>query len=98
MIPLIAHTTVVAGQRLDVRSLAGGALHPYYPGFDYFFFDRAAAQALSTSTQPFSIGLPWWDDWCPLSLALRGYRLQCVGRPAVLHLAHEARTDVRTMP
>lgn len=93
LVPLVEQKTVVTGQRLDARTLAGGALHQYFPGFDYFFFDREAAEILSKSMQPFSMGLPWWDYWCPLSLALRGFGLQSIARPAVLHLAHESRTD-----
>jgi hypothetical protein len=34
---LVPKKTLVTGQRYDVRSLAGGALHVYVPGFDYFF-------------------------------------------------------------
>jgi Tfp pilus assembly protein PilF len=97
LISLIEQKIVLTGQRLDVRTLEGGALHQYFPGFDYFFFGREAAAALSTSTLPFSMGLPWWDYWCPLSLASRGFRLQCLASPVVLHLAHESRTDARTM-
>jgi tetratricopeptide (TPR) repeat protein len=97
LIAPVAQKTVFTGQRLDVRTLMGGALHPYFPGFDYFFFDRSAAIALSAPSHLFSMGLPWWDYWCPLSLAMRGYRLQCLARPAVLHLAHESQTDARTL-
>jgi tetratricopeptide (TPR) repeat protein len=93
---VVARRTIITGQRLDVRTLAGGALHPYFPGFDYFFFDRTAAAALSKMDHPFSLGLPWWDYWCPLILALSGYDLRSIVRPAVLHLAHDARTDARS--
>lgn len=92
----VSRKTVVTGQRLDVRTLSGGALHYYLPGFDYFFFDHAAADALAKSTLPFSMGLPWWDYWCPLHLALHGYELRNVTHPAVLHLAHESRTNAHT--
>ena len=93
---MIAQKTVVTGQRLDARSLTGGALHQYFPGFDYFFFDHAAADALAQTVLPFSMGLPWWDYWFPLCLAFRGYELRNVTKPAVLHLAHESRTEART--
>ena len=86
----------VTGQRYDVRTLSGGALHRYFAGFDYFFFDRAAAETLAQSTQPFSMGLPWWDYWFPLSLMLRGYQVQCIARPAVLHLVHQQQVNART--
>jgi tetratricopeptide (TPR) repeat protein len=93
---IVSRNVFVTGQRYDVRTLSGGALHRYFPGFDYFFFDRAAAEALARSTQPFSMGLPWWDYWFPLSLMLRGYELQCVERPAILHLFHEQQVNART--
>jgi tetratricopeptide (TPR) repeat protein len=88
--PIIARKTVATGQRYDTRMLAGGALHRYLPGFDYFFFDHGAANALAETILPFCIGLPWWDYWCPLSLALKGYDVRCVARPVVLHLGHES--------
>ncbi len=93
---LAGQKALVTGHRYDVRTLAGGVLHPYLPGFDYFFFDHAAADVLAKTDRPFSLGLPWWDYWFPLSLALRGYRLLTVTSPAVLHLAHESQTDART--
>jgi hypothetical protein len=95
---LVARKTVAAAQRLDVRALAGGALHRYTPGFDCFFFDRAAAAGLASDTRPFTMGMPWWDYWLPVTLALRGYALECFARPAVLHLFHDSRTDARSRP
>jgi hypothetical protein len=86
---LVAQKCVVTGQRCDTKSLAGGALHRYFPGFDYFFFDKPAAEDLASDTHPFSIGLPWWDYWLPITLKMRGYEIRCVARPATLHLAHE---------
>ena len=95
---VVARKTVAAAQRLDVRALAGGALHRYTPGFDCFFFDGAAAADLSTDTRPFAIGLPWWDYWLPVTLALRGYAIECFARPAVLHLFHDSQTEARSRP
>src|SRR5258705_2093855 len=86
---LVAQRCVVTGQRCDTKSLAGGALHRYFPGFDYFFFDKAAAVDLAREKRPFSIGLPWWDYWLPIILRMRGYDIRCVARPVTLHLAHE---------
>jgi len=93
---LVPKKTLVTGQRYDVRSLAGGALHVYVPGFDYFFFDHAAAEWLAKETRPFAMGQPWWDYWFPLSLALAGYEIMCLRRPAVLHLVHGQQTEART--
>ena len=93
---VIAGKTVVTGQRYDLRTLSGGVMNPYFPGFDYFFFDRTAAQTLAGARQPFSMGLPWWDYWFPLSLMLRGYGVQCFTRPAVLHLVHEQQVTGKT--
>jgi hypothetical protein len=91
----VAQKMLVTGQRLDVKTLAGGALHQYFPGFDYFFFGSEAAAVLAKSPHPFSMGLPWWDYWCPLSLAARGYELRSLEIPAVLHLAHESAVGPR---
>jgi hypothetical protein len=95
---LVARKTIAAAQRLDARSLAGGALHRYTPGFDGLFFDRAAAASLASDIRPFTMGLPWWDYWLPVMLALRGYAIECIGRPAMLHLFHQSRTDARSGP
>jgi tetratricopeptide (TPR) repeat protein len=93
---LVAQKCVVTGQRCDTRSLIDGALHHYRPGFDCFFFGKAAAEELASDTNPFSMGLPWWDYWFPVTLALRGYEIRCVARPTILHLAHESKTDARS--
>jgi predicted Zn-dependent protease len=95
---LVARKTIASAQRLDARSLAGGALHRYTPGFDGFFFDRAAAENLAQDSRPFTMGLPWWDYWLPVMLALRGYAIECIARPAMLHLFHQSRTDARSRP
>jgi tetratricopeptide (TPR) repeat protein len=93
---LVAQRSVVTGQRCDTRSLVNGVLHRYRPGFDYFFFDREAAEQLAEDMHPFSMGLPWWDYWLPVILALRGYEIHCVARPAIVHLAHESQTEARS--
>ena len=93
---LVAQKSVVTGQRCDTRSLAGDVLHRYLPGFDYFFFDQEAAKQLADDIHPFSMGLPWWDYWLPIILALRGYEIRCVARPVILHLAHESPTEARS--
>src|SRR5215467_13995263 len=36
---VIAGKTVITGQRYDIRTLSGGVMNPYFPGFDFFFFD-----------------------------------------------------------
>jgi len=91
----IAGKAVLTGQRYDLRSLTG-TMNVYFPGFDYFFFDHEAAAALAQAKQPFSMGLPWWDYWFPLSLALRGYNVRCLSRPAILHLQHDQQVNART--
>jgi hypothetical protein len=88
--------TVITGQRYDLRTLSGGVMNPYFPGFDYFFFDRTAAEALAGMPQPFSMGVPWWDYWFPISLMLRGYHVQSLTRPAVLHLLHDQQVNAKT--
>jgi tetratricopeptide (TPR) repeat protein len=94
---VIATQTLIMGHRYDVFTLEGGVMTPYYAGYDYFFFDRAAAMALAQTPRPFSMGLPWWDYWLPLSLRLRGYQIQCLKTPVVLHLQHEQRIGARTV-
>lgn len=82
---------IVAGRRHDLCTLNGGALYPYIPGFDYFFFSRAAGAELASTSQSFAMGIPWWDYWLPLSLACRGHALRSLASPLVLHLMHGER-------
>jgi tetratricopeptide (TPR) repeat protein len=42
------------------------------------------------------MGLPWWDYWFPVSLMLRGYNLQSLTRPGVLHLQHDQQVNAKT--
>jgi hypothetical protein len=92
---IIARKTAITGQRYDVMRL-NGVMNPYFPGFDFFFFDREAAKALADEPRPFAMGVPWWDYWFPLSLMLRGYDVQCLTRPVVLHLQHDQQIEART--
>src|SRR5258706_782603 len=89
-LPNITREIVIAGQRFDTKSLLDGNLSLYHTGFDYFFFDRASAEAVLEEAMPFAIGLAWWDYWLPLTLMLKGREILMVRRPSALHLTHDS--------
>ena len=95
-------STVLIGHRLDVFSwatkagelVAQGA--PYTGGFDLFFFEQAAiAKCLEAagSQRYFAMGMPWWDFWLPVSLAMQGYRVAMLQEPVAGHLVHPVKYD-----
>jgi len=92
-LPSLVDNGVVTGQRLDTISLADGVLEKHQWGYDYFFFDRGAAHDLVGETLPWTMGLPWWDYWLPLTLAARGRKLVAVDRPSIVHLYHDTVYD-----
>src|SRR5262249_14254795 len=88
-LPKLVNSAVVTGQRHDATSLAKGTFRKYYWGFDYFFFDRDAAQRLATSAADFAMGLAWWDYWLPASASMNGRDVVVLDRPTVAHLVHK---------
>jgi tetratricopeptide (TPR) repeat protein len=92
-LPELVDGGVVTGQRLDTMSLADGMLERHPWGFDFFFFNHDSVQALIDPALPFAMGLPWWDYWAPLTLALKGRRLTVVERPSIVHLYHDTAYD-----
>lgn len=87
-LPKLPGRTVATGQRYDTSSLLHNAAYRYFWGFDYFFFERDVASRLAGEAASFAMGLPWWDYWFPMVLALRGFRILSLERPATIHLAH----------
>ncbi len=94
-LPSACRGAVVTGHRLDTSSLFYGACQEYGYGFDYFFFERPAAGEILPEALPYAVGVPWWDYWVPLSLALTGRTVSTCTRPRILHLAHEAAWNAR---
>lgn len=87
-LPSLVSDTVIAGQRYDTTSLSNGIFRRFWPGFDFFFFDRAIADALGEIAMPFAMGLPFWDYWFPAAAAIRKRRVLVVDRPGAAHLMH----------
>ncbi len=87
-LPNLVRNAVVTGQRRDTASLQNGVFGKYFYGFDYFFFEREAVAKATEWAGDFAMGLPWWDYWLPLAMALQGRKIVALDRPAVLHLEH----------
>jgi hypothetical protein len=95
-------SSILIGHRLDLGSWStqSGQLQatgiPYTGGFDLFFFERdAIAKFLPADGGPwcFSIGMPWWDFWLPVALALQGYRVAMLEKLIAGHLIHPIKYD-----
>jgi hypothetical protein len=95
-------STILIGHRLDLDNwstqtgelVASGV--PYTGGFDLFFFEKSAIRKCIGSAggdRPFSIGMPWWDFWLPVSLALQGHRIARLEAPVAGHLIHPIKYD-----
>jgi hypothetical protein len=95
--------TILIGHRLDVGSwstqpgelIAPG--RPYTGGFDLFFFEKTAIErclAAGGAGRFFALGMPWWDFWLPVALALNGYRVARLDQPVAGHLLHPVKYDV----
>jgi Flp pilus assembly protein TadD len=87
-LPAALSGAIVIGHRYDATSLLKGALRRFWPGFDYFFFDKAMAKTLSADAMPFAMGLPFWDYWVPIAAAVSGRKVNVLERPSVVHLMH----------
>jgi hypothetical protein len=94
--------SILIGHRLDLESwstragelVAAGA--PYTGGFDLFFFEQEAiAKCLSGAgaQRGFSIGMPWWDFWLPVAMALQGYQVALLREPLAGHLIHPVKYE-----
>ena len=88
-LPRLVVNAAVVGQRIDATSLLRGATLRFPHGFDYFFFERAAIKDFIDESQFYSMGLPWWDYWLPIALALKRRQIVVLDRPYVLHLIHK---------
>ena len=82
-------STLMVSERIDVEGEAYAPVPGNCAGFDAFFFDPRIARGITQTD--FSLGDPWWDYWFPCALAARGFGVQRIATPLVLHLAHKAR-------
>ncbi len=94
LIALCADGGAAYGQRIDVSDLASDAEAGFYAyGFDYVFFDVAAARAVAPTEH--LLGMVWWDLWFPMALKWSGMTLHRMFSPTVFHLKHPERTGGR---
>jgi TolA-binding protein len=88
-LPSLVGHAIILGQRYDATSLLKGTFRRFWPGFDYFFFDKHTANALMETAMPFAMGLPFWDYWLPAAASANKRRVLVVNRPGAVHLIHE---------
>lgn len=64
----------------------------YTVGFDLFVLETARAGLFGGDVHGadgFAMGIPWWDYWLPLRLALAGVTVARLTDPVVQHLDHD---------
>ncbi len=81
----------VVAKRVDVPTLGARDGQAYPEGYDFFAFHVEDLRGLGES--PFVFGLPWWDQYLPIALLLRGVRPVPLPGPFAYHLLHQERWD-----
>jgi hypothetical protein len=81
----------LVAKRFDFDSLGAGQAREYPDGYDFFACHSDDLRGLSPIS--LAIGMPWWDHYLPLVMALNGVRAVPVHTPFAFHLAHEDRWD-----
>jgi FkbM family methyltransferase len=88
-LPGLTAKHVVIAQRYGTSSLRRGALRLFAAGYDCFFFDTALAGPIAQKAPAFAMGVPWWDYWLPLAVALERRSIVVCHRPPIVHLTHD---------
>ncbi|MEG5135447.1 MULTISPECIES: FkbM family methyltransferase [unclassified Microcoleus] len=81
-----AENSIVFGSRVDVETSENTEGKVYAQGFDFFFFDKQLLEQFPTSQ--FSLGLPWWDLWIPLTAHQKNLNLKYLASPVAYHIKH----------
>jgi hypothetical protein len=82
-----AQGSLVAATRVEIDSLAARTGDRNLSGFDAFFLDPALAPLFVD--HGFCLGMPYWDYWLPLTVALNRLPLKRIEGDIVFHLRHE---------
>ncbi len=82
-----AENSIVFGSRVDVETSENTEGKIYAQGFDFFFFDKQLLEQFPTSQ--FSLGLPWWDLWIPLTAHQKNLKLKYLASPVAYHIKHQ---------
>ncbi|MEG4398154.1 FkbM family methyltransferase [Microcoleus sp. N9_B2] len=82
-----AENSIVFGSRVDVETSENTEGKVYAQGFDFFFFDKQLLEQFPTSQ--FSLGLPWWDLWIPLTAHQKNLKLKYLASPVAYHIKHQ---------
>ncbi|MEI9985283.1 MAG: hypothetical protein WDN69_20065 [Aliidongia sp.] len=95
-------SSLLMGPRVDVETWPNGAGEAVVSGtvlregFDLFFFEKTTivdCLAAKGADRFFSIGVPAWDYWLPVALALKGYQLVILDEPSAAHFRHPTNWD-----
>ena len=83
----------VFGHRFDVARVGDDSVTPYDVGFDFFFLETGAFDAVAF--EPFLQGVPWWDYALPLMQGMSGRKLKRLDTPLGYHLVHAQNWDIK---
>ncbi len=81
----------IAERRFDIPSTDCISGVKFSDGYDFFAFN--SEDILSYSDEGFVFGVPWWDHYLPLKMALAGLEKIDIEKPFVYHLRHSERWD-----
>jgi len=81
--------TLFIAERVDIEFDARSPLAGNCGGFDAFFFRPGIVEDVEETK--FRIGDPWWDYWLPCELACKGYSIDRLATPLLMHLSHLTR-------
>lgn len=81
----------IAERRFDIPSTDCVSGVKFTDGYDFFAFN--SEDILGYSDDGFVFGIPWWDHYLPLKMALAGFNKIEIAKPFVYHLEHDERWD-----
>lgn len=78
-------------KRFDIESMESKEGIEDTQGYDFFAFHSTDIPKY-TDTQ-FIFGVPWWDHYFPLRMAMHGIKIMTINTPFAFHLNHNERWD-----
>lgn len=80
-----AEDAVVYGSRIDIDGQSG-VTSSNSAGFDYFFFNKSVLPEFTDI--PFALGMPYWDYWLPIAVAVKEFKIKRLISPVAFHFQH----------
>ena len=79
----------LVAKRFDIESVHAGGGAEFTHGYDFFAFYPEDIRGYRESD--LVLGMPWWDHYLPIFMAVHGISIKPVPAPFVYHLVHHDR-------